>query len=651
MKEENRQKERLEQNEQIPVEKRMDEEREEEQIEESGEEEIEEMEEAIQEETQEEPKAQVKEEPEEQVQEEPEGTQLTPEEIKKKKNAAGIMVTGLLIVAIIIGVCWKAIYFRTDSPDLGVTYAKENNLYVYDLQQESYLAQEGISNGGQYNFFYTAWGNTFSKEGDTLYYIANLKENNHYDLYARKTADSKEGKLVAKNVSDYHISADGQKAAFLRVENPEDGAELYLYDGTKEVAIDKQILPQTEAYEISTDGAYITYIKEEKTGNHLYICGTQEKDKPFLLAENVSLFMMAKESNVLYYVAPKKEGTYAAYSYTYGNSPTEILSGVTYMEVMENGKDVLLMAKNEEKKIPYTQIIEDDMAKKDAELKETKGKAYEAKQARDKIREAMNQGEGIAPLLQECYILTKGDLLQITDSALSAVSLPHKHPYALYYGMTDEKIKISEISSLEEVEMAYYMALASGDKYLHIANAGGKDWTLEDENIDPSTIRLSADGIHIAYMVGKEEPQGRVLKMGRLGNTIEKITDNASQAEFLGHSNKLAYLKDFAEGEGTLGVTGQEEIKNTSGVYFAKDRESVYYITDINPKTGNGTLYVNEKGQQKKLDENVFSIQYKNNGHLVYFKNYDYEAGVGDLYYYDGKEPKEIDSGVTSVFM
>ena len=44
-------------------------------------------------------------------------------------------------------------------------------------------------------------------------------------------------------------------------------------------------------------------------------------------------------------------------------------------------------------------------------------------------------------------------------------------------------------------------------------------------------------------------------------------------------------------------------------------------------------------------------MQYKYNGKLAYLKNYDYTANKGDLYYYDGNESKEIDTGITAIFM
>ena len=43
--------------------------------------------------------------------------------------------------------------------------------------------------------------------------------------------------------------------------------------------------------------------------------------------------------------------------------------------------------------------------------------------------------------------------------------------------------------------------------------------------------------------------------------------------------------------------------------------------------------------------------QYKDNGKLVYIGKYDVNAGVGDLYYYDGKEARKLDTGVTAIFI
>ena len=58
-----------------------------------------------------------------------------------------------------------------------------------------------------------------------------------------------------------------------------------------------------------------------------------------------------------------------------------------------------------------------------------------------------------------------------------------------------------------------------------------------------------------------------------------------------------------------------------------------------------------ENGKSKRVDTDVFSMQYKFNGKVAYLKNYDVQAQKGDLYYYDGQEAKQIDTDITAIFM
>ena len=84
------------------------------------------------------------------------------------------------------------------------------------------------------------------------------------------------------------------------------------------------------------------------------------------------------------------------------------------MEMMPNGSDVLY-CKTPDSPILYSDIIVDDMAEADAELTEADGEAYEKKLQRDAIREAVANGEGFEPLLQECYVLTGGRSVLVAD--------------------------------------------------------------------------------------------------------------------------------------------------------------------------------------------------------------------------------------------
>lgn len=574
---------------------------------------------------------------------------VQPSVSKGGANILGILI-GLVLFVAVLAVCWRMAGDANKIYDTGVVFAKDNNMYVYDLENEPYLAAENISDGGQYSYYFTAWGTTFSEDGSVLYYPNAIGEDGRFDLYCRDTAGG-EGTLVSSDVMDYQISGDGQKAVYLK---QTDGvAQLYCYSNAEEFLVDENIPTDTESYAISKDGSYIAYLKQEESGVNLYVRGMEEGAESQLLTENAAIFSMAKEANTLYYVTTLGEG-YGAYAYTYGEDPQCIMENVTYMEVMGNGRDVLLMAQDKEKVIPYADFIEDDMAEEDAALTDTEGEAYEAKQARDEIRQAMENGEGIAPIMQDCYIYSGGTATLAAEGVLSSVSVANDRPFAACFIMeSNSKVNLSEISSLDEAEYAYYMSLIYGEQKVILVNAGGTAATLEGAAVDPSTMILSSDGTKAAYFETDLNTGEVSLKAGKLNGSFEAVAENVENAAFLGHTTKLAYYKDYSNGTGTVGVADwdMEEKTGVSGVHFSEDSETVYCIGDIDSSTGNGSLYLLESDGETVLDTDVFSFQYKGNGNLVYFKNYDLTNGLGDLYYYNGKESIQLAEDVTAIFM
>ncbi|MBM6828672.1 hypothetical protein H9X85_03360 [Anaerotignum lactatifermentans] len=564
-------------------------------------------------------------------------------------NILGILI-GLVFFVAVLAACWKVAGDAGRIFDTGVVFAKDNNLYVYDLENEPYLAAEGISDGGQYNYYFTAWGAAFSEDGSVLYYPNAIGENGRFDLYYRQTSGS-EGTLISSDVMDYQISADGAKAIYMKAAEGE--SQLCYFDGTAETVVETGVTMDTDSYAISKDGSYIVYLKQGESGVDLYVKGTAEGAEAQLLTGSAAIFSMAAETNTLYYVAAQGD-TYSAYAYTNGEEPQCIMENVTYMEVMGNGKDVLLMAQDQEKVIPYTDFIEDDMAVEDAALTDTEGEAYEAKAARDEIRQAMENGEGIAPIMQDCYIYTNGQITLAAEGVLSAVSVANDHPYAACFTMeSNTKVNLSEISSLDEAEFAYYMSLIYGEQKVILVNAGGTVSTLEGTAIDPSDMLLSGDGTAAAYYETDMNTGEVSLKAGKLTGSFDTVVEQAENAGFLGKTSKLGYYKDYENGVGTVGVVGwdMEEKSGVSGVHFSEDSEAIYCIGDINGTTGNGSLYLLESDGETVLDTEVFSFQYKGNGNLVYFKNYDLTTGLGDLYYYNGKESIQLAEGVTAIFM
>lgn len=571
---------------------------------------------------------------------------------KSGTNIVGIVV-GLLVFIGVLALCWKMVGPVGEvHADKGIAYAKDNNLYIYDLENDAYVAAEGISAGGQYNQYYSAWGTTFNEDGSGLYYSTNVREDGTFDLYYKGVGADSEGTLVSEAVADYMPTKDGVAAIFVKT-TADGAADLYQFVNGTSTLVESNILAESGSYAISNDGSFVMYRKSGDNGTALYAKGTAEGEEAVCLHENAATAMMTSDTDEIYFAGAEGEG-YAAFVYAYGTEPVKIMDEVTYLEVMPNGKDVLLMGPSEGL-VTYESIIEDDLEESDALLTEADGDAYQEKLQRDAIRTAMEGGEGIEPVLQKVYIYSNGKLTEVASDTISAVSLDNDRPYAVCYAAGDmEKMPISQLGSLEDAEQGYYMSLMYTEPKILVVNATGGSWQLEGKNISPANVFLSDDGTMVGYYETDTMTGATTLNVGKLGAEPSFTMENVEVADFLGTTHDVGYFKDYENGLGTMGIWNggdPTEVESVGGVHFAADGDAVYYINNIDQENGNGDLHVMANGEDTLIDSGVYSMQYKYNGKLAYLKNYDYTANKGDLYYYDGNESKEIDTGITAIFM
>ena len=572
---------------------------------------------------------------------------------QKKKWMAGIGI-GVVALILILIVCWMNMDSGRQYADKGIAYAKDNNLYLYNLEQDPFLAAEGISSGGQYHQYYSAWGTTFNETGSSLYFTQNVRADGTFDLYYREVSPEAENVLVAEAVVDYLPSADGMQTIYVKSTQDNTSMELYVFDGTQSILAAEDILAEGGAYAISADGTFLMYRKSEDTGTALYVRGTGAQDETVCLHENAAIALMTSESNEVFYAGEEADGTYGAYVYSGGTEAEQIMDQVTYLEVMPNGKAALLMCQSAEE-VSYASLVEDDVAESDAALTEADGEAYTQKQDRDVIREAMENGEGISPILQNVYIYSDGMLTEVARDVISAVAVNHEDAYAICYAVEEpEKMQLSELSSLQDVEYGYYMSLLYGTPQILLADANGETWRLEGENVMPADVFLSYDGSLVGYYDMDLMTGDTTLKVAELGKEVLFEMEQVESAGFLGTSHEVAYYRDYENGIGVMGVwnDGQtEEIEGVGGVHFPVDQDAVYYISNIDQESGNGDLCVMQQGETTVIDTEVYSMQYKYNGRLAYLKEYDYSINQGDLYYFDGTESKAIDTDITAIFM
>ncbi|MBR6543667.1 MAG: hypothetical protein IKT73_10760, partial [Anaerotignum sp.] len=566
-------------------------------------------------------------------------------------NILGIVV-GFAIFIAFLAFVWMSPVGNTVK-DTGVFYSKDNDLYFYDMKNEPYLVQEGVENGGSYHYFYNAWGAGVAAEGDWAYYIANIDESGAADLYRRSVKDaSAASELIASNVYDYMASKNGEAVAYLAL--AEDSLHLCAFDGKEVKTFATGMNLGDEVYSLSADGKYLVF----KDAYNMLCAAEVQKDGDVNVAkltDDTPLYALAEKTGILYFVSKVDGGTYNIYSYDFKNEPVLVAENAQYMELMPNGEDLLYGVKPTEI-IPYSELLEDDMAEIDANMKED-DPSYPQKLMRDELREAMASGEGLEPLLQEFYILSGGKATLVAENVVSAVAVAgnDRNFVTGYKAKEFQPLYLSVIGGgLEMVDMIYYMSLNYGGVMPFLTDGTGNVEVLTG-SVLLDTLQVSSDGSKAAYQVEDETTGMKTLMQMEVGKAAEAaaVQVNVEKFGFLGGNGPLCYYYDYMNGAGTLAVAGSDRtVSNATGVEIAKDVKAVYYIADIDGATGLGQMqHWDGKDEPTVVDGGVFAFQYKGNGKAAVLYNYTLKTLTGDLGYYDGKGVTMLDTDITALYI
>ncbi len=559
-----------------------------------------------------------------------------------------------------------------------VAYAKDGALYIRNLDGSIAKATEELSDGGSYNYFYMATGVKVAEDGKNIFYADKVKMDSTFDLYYRSKdlkEDGNKGTLLSENVIDFRINNAGTAAVYLKDDGGKTG--IYYNDTKGEKKIDSGVINQSNAYGISADGKYVTYVKIEGNTVNLYVADTAlagaegETNGIEKIDSDVNQYVFADSNTKFFYLKADADGkTHDICEYVYGKGVTVVAEKVTALKGIKNNEGLIYQTLKEET-INYADILEDDLAEAEVNLTEPVKddytdmekyvddyNDYSAKLRHDKIRKNL-EGKSFTNYSEASFLYNGGVSSKVSDFVLESQALGDDGEYAIYSvpkGGTDIKVKMSELDSIDELEGKYQDAVYNSGKDCYFVKAGGEGVKIEAENITFGSGRLSKDGKKVYFTT-----DDNTLLVGTVSaNGIENITEaakNVKSADFNGSGSSIAYITDYNDTDmtGTLsyynGAEAAEITKTASTFQFSEDGSVLYYIDEYNPAVFSGTLRSFVNGNAADIDTNVIYISETGNGHMIYLKDYDFTSGKGDLYYYDGKESKLVDSGISSIFL
>lgn len=573
---------------------------------------------------------------------------------------------GLFALLVVVAIIWKSgsLSFMDSKTNMPIAYAKEDALYLYDLKNEPYKVTEKLSDGGNYHYYYSAWGVECSEDAKVLYYCSHVQADGTFQLY-RRGVDSTagDGTLIGEHVIDYKVSKNGDACVYL-TQDAQGKTNLYSYNGEK-VLISEDIPLVQDAYFLSSDGKFVAYRKQVDQQTVNFYAKTIGKEGETLLGESLENTAYAKEADRVYFVI-SKGGSYSIYVYAFGGKAILIADKATAMELLANGKDLLYCTQTDTK-IKCSDVIIDDTVQDNTDKTQqskavTADKNKTSKEIKNPLYAALKDQKWDSPM-QNCYIWSDGKVIEVAKEVLNATVVQDESGYVLYSTIdvsSVNPVKISQIQSEEEARYIYFSSLSAAPRLTYLVKPGNTAAPVEKTNIDSQGFLVSSNKDKVAFQEIDAQTGNTKLFSATLGSNgtlsdYQEIAAGTQNASYTGKGGTLFYMTDFSGAMGRLNTFSNGETKSVSekvsGFSVADDLDIAYFISNTNELTGNGTLQFVENGVVTDIDTEVFCMQYKGNGNLVYIKNYNIESGKGDLYYWNGKESKKLDEGITSIFI
>lgn len=235
------------------------------------------------------------------------------------------------------------------------------------------------------------------------------------------------------------------------------------------------------------------------------------------------------------------------------------------------------------------------------------------------------------------------DNVKLYDNGKTALLSSKNSDNTLKLGYYDGKEIKNIADSCTDAAMAGgYCIYESGGK-IYFSNIKNKPVYMGISGLLSETVKISPDGRFILLISG-ENRQLNVFTLDITEKTISggnKLIDNVKTASFSGRKHDIGFIdnnNDFYFSSD--GYTSKSD-ENVSDLTSGSDTMAFYYLKN------NDTVMRYNEGKKKEIVSGVKDFAYLGSNDICVLK--DFNGGKGNLYSYNGKEMKLIDSGVSSI--
>lgn len=585
-------------------------------------------------------------------------------------------------------------------------YLKDSEIFFTDLKKDSEAWQltsrlvdtddvddEDLADAGYPLGLYTY----MSEDGKYIFFPDKIDDDDDgFNLYYREVAKpDAEAVKIDSDVQSYTVNDSATLVTYLKGEE----GNLYQYK-IGEDSKDK-IASEVRGFEVSDDSKKIGYINSE---NSIYL-KYADKEKEKIASDVSTLEYVTEDFTTVYYI---KDGS--LYKQVEGADKVKIASDVyDVIKIYDSGEIYYLTSEAEE--ISLMDYVTDDMKDADASIAEPEypdfpdypdypawwdydtdaeydaaydayEEAYEAweaecdrmeteyYEARDAYWAKENRDELRADLEEETleqssyslcfYNGTEATVITdafVGDYYYSDYTYASEAPviiYEVYNQSSLEKVKLSEVESIYDIENMVEAALfSSSERYIAVKGTA----TVVEQEKEATNFRINSAGTEVYYIddIPNEKNYGELYRISIADGVVGKAevydSDVYTGYCYFVNETDLKYFKDYKDGKGELYINKNKidydvEIYN---VEVHSDLGKVFYFTDWNDEKDYGTLKVYDGKESVKIADDVHSFSVTPDGRVLYLYDYSLNYYKGELHEWSNGETRKIDDDVVCV--
>ena len=600
--------------------------------------------------------------------------QVVKDLIETKPTAVrlgGIVAVALVVVLIVsmifggAGQSSYALYIK----DKELFYAQASKWKPWQVTEELVESGDTTNEDLAYASDWLGWYVVLSEDGKKIFYIDKVSESDGMSIYCRKVNSKKEPQKIASEVESFTVNAKGNLVTYL---DAEDG-DLYQHN----LKDKEKIASEVKDFAVSDDGKIIIYQDED---GDLYT-KKAGKDKKKLVGGADSIEHVSEDFETVYYL--KDDNLYRKQQ---GKDAVKIGSDVqSVIKVYDSGEIYYLKADSDEMKL--SSYVVDDMKDIDDAMEEPVEPEYPSyfdydsydeyeaaydqydvaydeywdameeyydKMDRDDLREELEEETIDSVTYELCYYNGKKEVV-ISDSATDWETYAQDKA-TIVYTTTDqaniEKVKLSEIDSIYDVEDMVEEALGNANEYyLAVESTSSK---IEQEDVESFDLDAEGKTLYMIADVSEENDEGELYKVkisGKKAGKSKKIDDDVCMYYTSFIEDSYIYYKDVDDdGEsGELYINGKNvdsdvslgSVKYTDGTYA--------YMVEWDEDDECGTLKKYNGKKAVTLSEDVHDFTFLPDGEISYLYDYNVDKCRGDFYICKGSKPKKIDEDVVAI--